>query len=136
MIMNINERIKQRRIKLGYTSHKAFGDVVGVSWQTVQQWEKEGGTAPNRNRMSKVAEVLKTTPEWLVHGIGPVEPDTPTGPAPTAQIIRQPEWMAEEAFRLLTFYYAADKRGRAQILDYAAGLSGHIAGDVSAGNQG
>jgi transcriptional regulator with XRE-family HTH domain len=68
--MSIHSRIKERRVELGFTSHKAFADAVGVSWQTVQQWEKEGGTAPNRSRIEKVALVLKTTPEWLLQGVG------------------------------------------------------------------
>ena len=42
---------------------------VGVSaWQTVQQWEKEGGTAPKRDRLKIVADALKTTPEYLTYG--------------------------------------------------------------------
>ncbi len=44
---------------------------VGVSaWQTVQQWEREGGTAPKRARLSAVAEALNTTPEYLLYGPG------------------------------------------------------------------
>lgn len=42
---------------------------VGLrSWQSVQQWEN-GRTAPNRNRLDRVAKVLKTTHEYLVSGV-------------------------------------------------------------------
>lgn len=37
--------------------------LVGVSWQTVQQWEKN--TAPKRTRLEKVAQELWTTPAYL-----------------------------------------------------------------------
>lgn len=66
--MSIHARIKHRRLALGIGSHRALADMVGVSWQTVQLWEKEGGTAPNRNRIAKVAAALETTTEWLQGG--------------------------------------------------------------------
>lgn len=66
--MSINKRIKERRLALGLSSHKALADLVGVTWQTVQQWEKEGGTAPNRNRIEAVAAALGVSAEWLRTG--------------------------------------------------------------------
>lgn len=66
--MSIHQRIKERRLALGLNSHKALAELVGVSWQTVQLWEKEGGTAPKRGRIEKVAEVLGVTTGWLQNG--------------------------------------------------------------------
>lgn len=65
--MNIHRRIRERREQLGL-SMQALAARVGVSaWQTVQQWEKEdGGTAPKRERLKRVAEALQTTPEYLL----------------------------------------------------------------------
>lgn len=77
--MSIHSRIKERRIALGLVSHKSLAELLGVSWQTVQLWEKEGGTAPNRNRLPKVAGVLKCSVEWLTTGRA--------DPAP--QVVRQ-----------------------------------------------
>jgi transcriptional regulator with XRE-family HTH domain len=72
--MNIHRRIKERREKLGL-SMQAVAAAAGVSaWQTVQQWEKEegeGGTAPKRERLKRVAAVLETTPEYLLFGTSP-----------------------------------------------------------------
>lgn len=66
--MTIHQRIKQRRLALAL-SMEQLAEMVGVkSWQTVQQWEREGGTAPKRTRLQKVAAALKVTPEWLMHG--------------------------------------------------------------------
>ncbi|MBY0243025.1 MAG: helix-turn-helix domain-containing protein [Burkholderiaceae bacterium] len=73
--MSIHRRIKERRLALGMTSHQALADRIGVSWQTVQLWEKEGGTAPNRSRIEKVAKELGVTPAWLLNG--DPEPMTP-----------------------------------------------------------
>lgn len=66
----IHTRIKQRREELGM-SMKELAEKVGVSaWQTVQQWEKEGGTAPKRSRLQAVADALETSPEHLTYGPG------------------------------------------------------------------
>lgn len=66
--MSIHQRIKQRREELGL-SMQALADLVGVSaWQTIQQWEKENGTAPKRERLAAVAQALQTTPETLLFG--------------------------------------------------------------------
>lgn len=64
----IHTRIKQRREALGMTM-KALAEMVGVAaWQTIQQWEREDGTAPKRDRLAAVAKALQTTPETLLFG--------------------------------------------------------------------
>lgn len=45
-----------------------FGKLVGVSWQSCQEWERESGTAPSRKRQPKVALVLGVTVDELMHG--------------------------------------------------------------------
>jgi transcriptional regulator with XRE-family HTH domain len=118
--MSIHSRIKERRVELGFSSHKAFADAVGVSWQTVQQWEKEGGTAPNRSRIEKVALVLKTTPEWLLQGVGRAALDAPAdapGTAGSDQLMLVAErnnetWLERltaEELRLVQAYRDLDK---------------------------
>ena len=68
LMETINSRIKQRREALGL-SMQQLADLVRVSaWQTVQQWEKEGGTAPKRSRLEAVASALQTRPEVLLYG--------------------------------------------------------------------
>lgn len=72
----IHTRIKQRREALGLTM-KALADMVGVAaWQTIQQWEREDGTAPKRERLAAVAKALQTTPEELLFGSEQSEPAT------------------------------------------------------------
>lgn len=109
--MSIHQRIRQKRIERGYASQEAFAKEIGVVWQTVQQWEKEGGTAPNRNRIKQVAEVLGTTPEWLMSGAGEDSgPSVLDGPgrrgAPALQ------WVTEDEAVLLSAYRAKTESGK------------------------
>lgn len=48
-------------------SMEGLADAIGVSWQTIQQWEN-GKTAPKRKRLEDVAEALKTTVDYLLTG--------------------------------------------------------------------
>lgn len=73
--MSINKLIKQGRERLGLTE-EAFGKLFDVSRGTVQQWEKEGGTAPNRKRQPLVAKALGLTVAQLMSG----NADTVDGP--------------------------------------------------------
>jgi phage repressor protein C with HTH and peptisase S24 domain len=65
--MNIHQRIKKARNDLGL-SMEELGKRLGVSWQTVQQWERDDGTAPKRKRLEEVATVLGKTVEYLLNG--------------------------------------------------------------------
>lgn len=65
--MSIHQRIKDLRIAKGL-SQDTLADKLGVSRQTVQQWERENGTAPKRSRIGDVAKILETTPEHLLYG--------------------------------------------------------------------
>jgi transcriptional regulator with XRE-family HTH domain len=73
---SIHSRIRERRKALGL-SQEALAEMVGVTYQSVQQWEREPvetddaqvqSTAPKRTRLEKVAKALKCTPEWLLTG--------------------------------------------------------------------
>jgi len=114
--MSIHTRIKERRLALGMKSHQALADRLGVSWQTVQLWEKDGGTAPNRNRLPAVAAVLETTPEWLVYGdqkgLAAVPDGGKTGYASPARM----QWVSDEEYDLLSLYRTTDAEGRSKIM--------------------
>ncbi|MCH7421279.1 helix-turn-helix transcriptional regulator [Shewanella sp. MM_2022_3] len=64
----IGQRIKAAREKQKL-SQEELGDLMGVSFQSVQQWES-GKTTPRTTRMRKLATVLKTSPNWLQFGMG------------------------------------------------------------------
>jgi transcriptional regulator with XRE-family HTH domain len=65
----IHARIAARREQLGL-SMEGLADLVGVSWQSVQQWEN-GSTIPRRHRMEKIANALMTTVMYLESGTDP-----------------------------------------------------------------
>ncbi|MGB3835908.1 XRE family transcriptional regulator [Castellaniella sp.] len=67
----IHKRIKTAR-NAKQLSMEQLAELVGVSYQTVQQWEN-GKTAPKRQRLGKLAGVLGVTPEHLSLGVGPGE---------------------------------------------------------------
>ena len=56
--MSIHSRIKAKRLALGL-SEQALANMVGVTRASVQQWEREGGTAPKRSTQEKVAKALQ-----------------------------------------------------------------------------
>lgn len=67
----IHSRIKQRRLFLGLSMEKLAEEIGVKAWQTIQQWEKEGGTAPKRDRLEATARALQTTSKWLMFGEDP-----------------------------------------------------------------
>ena len=73
--MSIHKLIRQGRERLGL-SEEAFGKLFGVSRGAVQQWEKEGGTAPRRKIQPIVANALGITVAQLMSG----NADTSDGP--------------------------------------------------------
>ena len=62
--MAINLVIKQLRKDRGLTQEQ-LSELVGVSLQTVRRWEW-GTTTPNSTLLTKLAQVLDTTPEILL----------------------------------------------------------------------
>ena len=71
--MSVHQRIRAGRLALGL-NEKEFADRVGVSRGAVQQWEKEGGTAPTRRNQPVVASLLGLSVTELMdpgHGIAP-----------------------------------------------------------------
>lgn len=65
--MSIHRLIREGRERLGLSAQQ-FAQTVGVSRGAVQQWEKRGGTAPNRSHLPRVAELLGLSVAQLVAG--------------------------------------------------------------------
>jgi SOS-response transcriptional repressor LexA len=65
--MSIHRQIREGRKRLGL-SQEAFGKLFGVTRTAVQQWETEGGTAPNRTKQPEVAVALGLTVAQLIGG--------------------------------------------------------------------
>lgn len=81
MTETIHGRIKRLREARKWSKAqlaREVSEVLGgeeLTYQAVQQWEREGGTAPTRKRLAAVAKVLGVTPSELSHG--PAEPPKP-----------------------------------------------------------
>lgn len=71
--MTIHARIKQRRLAQKMSMETLAGLVGVKSWQTIQQWEKEGGTMPLRKHRPTLCAALQCTVEWLETGNGSPE---------------------------------------------------------------
>lgn len=114
--MSIHQRIRERRQQLGITSLEKLAEHIHTetgkrfAWQTVQLWEKEGGTAPNRTNAPFVAKALRCSVEWLNTGQGtpddppnlptePVSPDLPLVERMTLQYTTPQENVLLELFR-------------------------------------
>lgn len=65
----IGQRIREAREALGF-SQEQLADSLGISFQSVQQWET-GKTTPRATRMRKLATVLGKSPTWIQFGVGP-----------------------------------------------------------------
>lgn len=63
--MSIHKRLKELRADKN-KSLQEVADGIGVSWQTVQQWEKEDGTAPKRTRLEAVAKYYGVSSNYLL----------------------------------------------------------------------
>ena len=73
--MTIHQTIKAARLAKGWSMEElaekvsiAEGLAKPLAWQTVQQWEKEGGTAPSRKRIGTVLRVLDIAPATVPGG--------------------------------------------------------------------
>lgn len=66
-VESIHKRIRRLR-EAKSLSQEALAALVGVKYQSVQEWEREGGTAPNRSRQLKVAKALGVTVPELMLG--------------------------------------------------------------------
>ena len=65
--MSIHGLIREGRRRLGM-SEQQFANALQVSRGAVQQWEKQGGTAPKRANLPRVAELLGISVAELVSG--------------------------------------------------------------------
>jgi len=58
------ERLKKRRKELRLTQ-KELGDAIGVTRQTVIQWER-GNFSPDMEKLGRIAEALECSAAWLL----------------------------------------------------------------------
>jgi transcriptional regulator with XRE-family HTH domain len=97
---SIHQRIKRLREAKGL-SQEALAKLAGVTYQSVQEWERADGTAPTRKRQAKVAAALGITVQELVVG-----PSAATAAEPAAEYGE----FSQDERSLIARYRAADPR--------------------------
>ena len=65
--MIISERIFARLKELSMTQ-KEFSEMTGIKPNTICMWKKKK-TNPSSEKIMKICEVLKVSPEWLLAGM-------------------------------------------------------------------
>lgn len=64
--MNLEERLKVAREEARISQEK-LGELIGVTKQTIQRYEKNAGGIP-LNKLIKIGEVTQVSLNWLIHG--------------------------------------------------------------------
>lgn len=65
--MSIGTRIRQARLAANL-SQARLAELLGVTRSACTQWEAVNGTAPRRQRLEQIAELLGVGYEWLATG--------------------------------------------------------------------
>lgn len=89
--MSLSKVLKKRRKELGYTLLE-IADMMNVTEATVQRWESGNIKSLRQERISKLAEILKTSPSVLM-GWDEVESKTtliPDGFMPVPKTVKKP----------------------------------------------
>lgn len=74
-----SERLRDARVRAGYSSAKAAAEAMGVSVPTYIQHEN-GGRGISATRAERYAKFFGTTPEWLLYGTLTYDRRVPLGP--------------------------------------------------------
>lgn len=93
-VETIHARIASLRKGKGL-SMQGLAKLVGVSYQTVQQWEN-GKSAPKRTRLERVASVLGVTPQEIVAGVSGSRKNAPGHDPRLDEIPALFSWLTEE----------------------------------------
>lgn len=84
--MGIHDRIREAREQAGI-SQTELARLLGVTRSACSQWESTGGTAPRRERLEQLAQLLGVSFEWLATGRGGNDATTfESRPAPNAEL--------------------------------------------------
>lgn len=98
---SVGDRLERRARELfpECTTAEAVAARLGVSYETLRKW-KSGETGPKRTRVEQLARDLKTTSEWITHGIDDAR-DEPALAAQDQAPLNEEEVRLLDAFRKL-----------------------------------
>jgi DNA-binding XRE family transcriptional regulator len=117
--MNIHKRIETRRKELKLTN-ESLGAAIGVSWQSVQAWQRPNGTVPRLKLVPKVATALRLSENCLITGEGWEDRNLPvSGSDDESSIPAVPDvkLLAQAIFNLLLPYLDQDVLQKSKLLE-------------------
>jgi transcriptional regulator with XRE-family HTH domain len=63
----IGARIKEARVRAGYTNATLFGAEIGIDRNNIYRWERGGGL-PDVLALDAIARVTRTPADWILRG--------------------------------------------------------------------
>ena len=62
------QRIKRKRMELGYKNQRQFAQLVGMAQSTLSEIERGESQLPSAKNMKKLCEVLQVSDAWIIYG--------------------------------------------------------------------
>ena len=111
--MMIGARIRQARERSGL-SQTALAHKLGITRSACSQWEADEGTAPRRERLEQLAQLLGVSFEWLATGnaVMPADPGFGTAESSAHYHAR----LSSDQRELLTLYNQLKPEARAALV--------------------
>ena len=72
--MGIGQRIRETRIKRGYTNATAFARMIGITQASLWNLEIGKTQIPKGSTLMRIAGGLRVSQRWLMNGQGPKDP--------------------------------------------------------------
>ena len=113
--MAIHDRIREAREQAG-VSQTELARLLGVTRSACSQWESVQGTAPRRQRLEQLAQLLGVSFEWLATGRGAGGADVIEAPVPG------PSELPPDQQELLGLYRRLPARLRLAVLNLVRDL--------------
>lgn len=126
--MSIGARIRAAREQLGL-SQAQLARTLGITRSACSQWEASDGTAPKRERLEQIAQLLGVSYEWLATGRS--GPESAVGEPPA----RYASSLTAEQREMIELFNGLNHDSRRSLLDFLRALqAARPAANAGAGN--
>ena len=119
--VQVGNRVRIRRMLIGM-SQERLGDLLGLTFQQVQKYEK-GVNRIGAGRLFEVARILNVPVDFFYEGLGPVTPeganDVEGGAPPVMEFVSSGEGLQLS----LAFMKIKDAKVRKRVLDLVKSLA-------------
>lgn len=113
--MSIGARIRAAREQIGL-SQAQLARSLGITRSACSQWEASDGTAPKRERLEQIAQLLGVSYEWLATGRS--GPESAVGEPPA----RYASGLTAEQREMVELFDALSHDSRRSLLDFLRAL--------------